>query len=238
MKAFIIALFSFLALVLSYALPEALGAPLIKVAVLDTGLNVEDPRFAKSLCKTGHKSYNGDKLNDRIGHGTHVAGIIQEYAKGVNYCLIIYKVFQDSPNNSVTDNTIDAIKNAVSQGVSIINMSFGGISFSKQEKAVMAEASDTLFVAAAGNDGADLGGGYHYYPASYALPNVLVVGALGASGEALAISNYGAPVKYWEQGEAISTLPNNYWGLKVGTSMAAAVKTGKLIKELYAKTTR
>ncbi len=217
----------FLSLLSSYALSDT-----IKVAVLDTGLDLKDPRFAAHLCKTGHKAFNGDKLDDTVGHGTHVAGIIQSYAGKADYCLVIFKVFEDGHRHPTLPNVISAITDAVRQGAKVVNMSFGGADYDEEEQSALSAGKNTLFVVSAGNDGQDLGAEFKFFPASYGLPNMQVVGALGMDGRVLRTSNYGVPVKYWELGEVVSTLPNGYQGLMAGTSMAAAVKTGKVIKEL------
>lgn len=204
----------------------------LRVAVLDTGLDMKDPRFTSVLCKTGHKAYGtAQSLSDTNGHGTHIAGTIKQYAGNSDYCLVIYKVFPDHDYTLASKDIIDAINDAVKAKVDIINLSFGGPDYNEVERQAIYTGATTIFVVAAGNNGENLSYG-RFYPASYALANMLVVGATDRDGNRLRVSNYGGPVKYWELGTVISTLPNNYQGLMVGTSMATAVKTGKLIKEM------
>lgn len=215
---------------LFFLLPlRAFGGDVIKVAVIDTGLDLTDRRFEDILCKEGHKSFTGGPITDHDGHGTHIAGIIKQYARGANYCLLIYKVFPDK-GRAGFEAAVPAIYEALYHGAKFINMSFGGPEYSEHEMIAMSTAPrDVTFIAAAGNDGRDLGT-KNYFPASYDLINTHVVGAVDAAGIRLPNSNYGRKVRFWELGSLVSYLPGGYYGVMAGTSMAAAVHTGKLVK--------
>src|SRR5438034_325581 len=63
------------------------------VVILDTGLNLEDPRFKSILCKFGHKDFTGKGMEDKIGHGTHVLGSIMRNAPKTGWCAVIVKNF-------------------------------------------------------------------------------------------------------------------------------------------------
>ena len=52
------------------------------VAVIDTGIDAQ--AFNRHvLCKTGHKDFTGTGIQDRHGHGTHISGLIDQYAKSI-----------------------------------------------------------------------------------------------------------------------------------------------------------
>jgi hypothetical protein len=103
----------------------------------------------------------------------------------------------------------------------VVNLSLGGASSSRAERDALAAASDVLFVAAAGNDGADLDT-TGSYPCEYDLPNVLCVGASERSDALAAFSNHGSSsVDLAAPGVDIaSTWPRAQHVLLDGTSMA------------------
>ena len=86
---------------------------------------------------------------------------------------------------------------------------------------VIGACPDILFVAAAGNSNqsdADLGS----VPQSLTLPNLLVVGAAGASGHPTSFTTYGKGVKLYARGEAVTVrYPGGQVRTESGTSMAA-----------------
>ena len=202
---------------------------LIKIAIVDTGLDLKDPRFKDVLCSEGHKDFTGEGIQDTVGHGTHVAGLTKEYAKSSNYCFTIYKFY--SIKNSSLDRYVQALKTALESDNHLINSSAGGTTSDITEKAVIARHPKKTIIASAGNDNINLDKNCTYYPVCYGLSNVLSVGSYIAPGIKSPTSNYGEIVPmYWEIGEnVLSTLPNNKTGRMSGTSMAAAIYTGKLI---------
>jgi subtilisin family serine protease len=185
--------------------------------------------------------HNNHQLVDNHGHGTHIAGIIG--AKGgpngavsgvaPNVSLMILKYYDPKASNSNNlKNTVQAIRYAIAQKVKIINYSGGGIDYSAEEFAAVKEAEKAgiLFVAAAGNERSNSDeAGKHYYPADYALPNIISVTAVNKEEtKVLASSNYGVrTVDLAAPGENIySTIPDNKSGYMTGTSQATAFVTG------------
>ena len=139
----------------------------IKVAVIDTGFDFQSKwknliadkdgvqLRQPNLCNEGHKDFSGSDLIDRVGHGTHVAGIIAKFAENADYCLVIIKFFDPSVKNSNNlKNSAAALKYAYSLGVDIINYSGGGTEFSLDEYLIVKKLLErgTVFVAAAGNE--------------------------------------------------------------------------------------
>lgn len=224
----------------------------IKVAVIDTGISPELLK-GNSYCKSGHKDFTNTGLDDRHGHGTHISGIVDQYAKNYiftfgkspkkidelkeNYCQIIIKFF-DPKQGMFADNLAQtklALRWAIDQKVNIINYSGGGTEPSKEEKALIVEALDKgiIIVAAAGNERSDIDK-HKYYPAMYD-KRIHVVGNLVKlqPREIANSSNRGESVTDWEIGtNVLSRLPDERYGLMTGTSQATAIKTGKLVREM------
>lgn len=223
---------------------EALARPPIKVAIIDTGFGWNNRGHGAKLCKYGHKDFSADQkytLNygtvsslpvDGNGHGTNIEGLIEKYAQGAKYCIVIIKAFGvlDS-NGAPLENSIRAIRYATSLHVDFINYSAGGGESNVEErKAVQAYLDQGgKFVAAAGNNGENLDSfGHSYYPASYDA-RIVMVGNLNKEGNRQAISNYGSSVNRWEMGDGVSA-----WDITLtGTSQATAIATGKLIKQRH-----
>ena len=207
----------------------------LRVAIVDTGLDLDDPRFRDLLCDGTHKNFVGGKMIDDYGHGTHIAGLIKQYAGSKNYCLLIYKFYSDANPGSVNlSNEISAIQLAISSGADIINLSEGGPEFDEREYILIKDNPGVLFISAAGNDGKDLDKPENeYYPSSYFLDNQVVVSSLTADGKRAPTSNYGNLVTEKEIGDhVLSTLPNGKTGYMGGTSQAAAIHTGKIVRQM------
>jgi subtilisin family serine protease len=206
----------------------------LRIAVIDTGLNLTDPRFQDHLCKTGHKDFTGEGIKDLVDHGTHVVGIIQQNAGNANYCLLIYKFYSFAVSGKLNqEREVMALKQAIKDKADIVNISGGGESKYNPEKEVIKHNPRTLFVVAAGNDHHDLDLKCDYYPACLGFNNILVIGSLNSEGVRSNFSNYGSVVSTYEIGEdVLSTLPDNREGRMSGTSMATAVYTGKLIRKM------
>ena len=197
---------------------------------------------------------NNDVDGPESSHGTHVAGIIGAVRDndvgmdGVASHVQIMSV-RTVPNGDERDKDVaNAIRYAVDNGASIINMSFGK-GFSWNEKIVedaikYAEKKDVLLVHAAGNSSNDndiednfpndmyTGKGFLFFKGKEKnFKNWIEVGALNyENGENIAapFSNYGAKnVDLFAPGmEIYSTTPDNSYQSMQGTSMAAPVVAG------------
>ncbi len=207
----------------------------IRIAVIDTGLNLDDPRFKGHLCSTGHTNFvPGETINDINDHGTFVAGLIQQYAGQSDYCMIIYKYYTEKatgPQNLNRENR--ALQESVRNHVDIVNFSGGGPEGDNEEFALIRDNPGITFVVAAGNENSNLDeADNEFYPASYWLKNEKVIAARGTDGLRLKSSNWGSKVE-WEPGEHVkSYLPNGTEGYMSGSSMATAIYSGKLVDKL------
>jgi subtilisin family serine protease len=190
---------------------------------------------------------------DDDGHGTHVAGIIGAKSNnnlgiaGVMWYvkLMPIKIFNadtqltGSCTSVYASDEIAGIEYAVNNGARIINASINGEGYciSEYNAISYADSKGVLFIAAAGNGGADLIGDNNdltpHYPSSYPLLNIISVTATDQNDRRASFSNFGlesvdvaAPGVY-----ILSTVPNNIYldgeylylnkDFYAGTSMAA-----------------
>lgn len=200
--------------------------------------------------KSGH-SEKGES------HGSHVSGIIgasRNNGKGMNGVAKNVKIMavRVVPDGDEYDKDVAlGIRYAVDNGAKVINTSFGkGYSPKKEwvyDAIKYAEKNDVLIVNAAGNDGKDIDVNVTYPNDTPDMKNeiadnFLTVGAMSANyNEKLPASftNYGKiNVDVFAPGvEIYSTTPENEYGFKNGTSMAAPSTAGvaALIRSYYPK---
>jgi subtilisin family serine protease len=199
-----------------------------RVAVIDTGIDSS----VGHICETGHKDFSSTSLQDEVGHGTHVAGLIIKNAANSDYCLINIKFYNKKYTGAQNvKSMISSLQYAIDQKVDYINISGGGPQAEKEEQKLIQKALDMgiKIVVAAGNEGSDLSQNCNFFPACYD-SRLYVVGNLEENGSISGSSNYGRIVNYWQHGtNVISNLPNNKVGRMSGTSQAAAIFTGKLL---------
>jgi len=183
-----------------------------------------------------HNDPDDDNSQDESYHGTHVSGIIA--SKGDNgvgitgVCwsasIMPLKILDAKGDGSVADE-LAAIQYALDQGATIINVSLGGSGYSSGEYEAIESARDAglLFVAAAGNDGAD-NDSTPVYPASYDLDNIVAVAVTDYNDNLASWSNYGyTSVDVAAPGVYIySTKADNSYQYQSGSSMAAPFVSG------------
>ncbi|MEM6770953.1 MAG: S8 family serine peptidase, partial [Bacteroidota bacterium] len=190
---------------------------------------------------------NNDVMGPDAGHGTHVAGIIAAVrdnnmgVNGVGGAMVEIMSVRTVPNGDERDKDVaNAIRYAVDNGASIINMSFGkGYSpYKKEVDAAMkyAEKNDVLLVHAAGNDGKMLTLTNNYPNDTYEGKKKtgktwIEVGASSAFYDEklpASFSNYnGKFVDVFAPGRDIySTVPGSKYETFNGTSMAAPMVAG------------
>src|SRR5215207_926266 len=199
------------------------GDPNLVAAVIDNGVDFTHPDLADRAWTNpgevpnnrvdddtngyiddvnGWDFYHNDAtVHDLDRHGTHVAGTIAasvngEGVVGVAPNVEVMALKFLGPRGGTISNAIKAIEYAKSEDAKISNNSWGtGGSHSQALKDAI-DASGMLFVAAAGNGGADdLGDDndqHPFYPASYNTPYVLSVVAVTLMGNMAVFSNYGA----------------------------------------------
>ncbi|HEX2232432.1 MAG TPA: S8 family peptidase, partial [Thermoleophilaceae bacterium] len=204
------------------------GAAGVTVAVVDSGVDAGHPDLAPNMAE-GHDWVDGDAdPADLNGHGTHVAGTIAARGNdgtgvaGVAWraSLVPLRVLDAEGSGYVSD-VIQAYAHARDRKLRVVNASLGGDSYSQAERDTIASAPETLFVVAAGNDGAD-NDATGSFPCNYDLVNVVCVAATDQDDQLAGFSNRGAvTVDLAAPGVNVaSTWPGADWAFLDGTSMA------------------
>ena len=182
------------------------GDGLIKVAVVDTGIDIGNPNYILPD-PTGHEDLvscrtvivrnfvTTESNNDENGHGTHVAGTIGACTNnatgtsGANWTvqLLAAKVLDFSGSGTYAA-VADGIRWAADTGAKVINVSLGGPESSKTlERAVnYAWSKGAVMVCAAGNNGTSA----KTYPAAYGA--CIAVAATDEADTMASFSSHGA----------------------------------------------
>ena len=200
----------------------------VTVAVIDTGVDYTHPDLIGSV--NGGYDFAADDPDpmDEHYHGTHVAGTIGAHGNngtgvtGVNWNVNILPIrVLDADGSGTLEDVLDGIVFAGQQGARVANMSIGYYGHSPAIEAAIAAASNTLFVAAAGND-ANNDDWDAMEPCTVNAPNVVCVAATGRKDRLAWFSNYGqSTVDVAAPGvNVLSTVPGAGYELLSGTSMA------------------
>ena len=176
---------------------------------------------------------SGDPMDDH-SHGTHCSGTVAAVGNNgtgvVGVCWtarIMALKFLNSSGTGSTSNAVKCVEYAINKGAHIMSNSWGGGGYSQSLKNAIAAAKNAgiIFIAAAGNSGTNNDTSPHY-PSSYDDDNIIAVTATDSSDNQW--YNYGASsVDVAAPGRSIySTILNNGYGYKSGTSMATPHVSG------------
>ncbi|MFQ6122508.1 MAG: S8 family peptidase [Dehalococcoidales bacterium] len=200
----------------------------VKVAILDTGIDLDHPDLAVS----GNVTFvpgttNGDDDN---GHGTLVAGIVAALDNDIGVIgvapeasLYAVKVLNQD-GNTVSSSVLSGIEWSVDNNMQVINMSFGSI---LESPSAVKEALDTAYnagiviVAGAGNGGTASGEGNNVWsPARN--PPVIAVGATDELDARYTYSSTGYTLELVAPGVSVySTAMGGDYGYITGTSASS-----------------
>ena len=235
--------------------PKAGGRNLI--AIIDSGLNYNHIDLRNQYALKNSEVLDG-KDNDRngliddrygwdfhqndrfpwddVGHGTHVAGTAGGDANGTGILgsnpearLVVIR--NGGKTGVSTSNSIRSVNYAISTGARVINMSWGGPTYSSALYNSLREAQNRgiIMVAAAGNAGINIDHN-PTYPASYNLNNIVTVASTTPADRHSSFTNYGKKsVDVMAPGSMIfsaSHTGNSSYNYKQGTSMAAPLVSG------------
>jgi len=202
----------------------------VKVAVLDTGIEVGHPDLQDNLVRGINLINPYIVPNDDNGHGTHIAGIIGAIndrlgVVGVAPKASLYPVkVLDYKGNATLSNLLEGLQWCIDNRVQVINMSLG----TSEHNDILLKAIKSVYnagivmVAATGNNGSQK---YIDYPAAYA--ETIAVGAITVNDTPAWYSNSNKRVNLMAPGDRVlSTYKNGSYGSLSGTSMAAAHVSG------------
>ena len=218
------------------------GSSAVTVAVIDTGVDLQNAELQGRLIGGHDYVNNDDDPDDDHWHGTHVAGVIA--ATGNNHqgiagmawqTLIMPMKVLNSEGSGTDADTAEAITDAVDHGADIINISLGGVDESQTLYNAVKYAYNhgVLVVASGGNCGnssfARNGCDYQdqaIYPAAYDT-EVFAVAATSDYDVIATFSNRGDYIDVSAPGTDIySTVLNDHFGWASGTSQAAPHVSG------------
>jgi subtilisin family serine protease len=230
----------------------------VTVAVVDSGIDAthEDLDGQVGL-QYNFVGTDSSDATDTTGHGTHVSGTIAAARNDTGIVgvapeatLMALRAIGDDGQGLDSD-IAEAFRYAGEHDVRVVNASLGGSGSSQTLDAAIHEYPNTLFVASAGNGGADEVGddndAANVWPCNSPEPNVLCVGASTNTDLRATFSNYGAhTVDLFAPGQSIlSTVPedvvilpdfpNQKYLFFDGTSMAAPHVSGAAALVLQAK---
>ncbi|MDD5018048.1 MAG: S8 family serine peptidase [Eubacteriales bacterium] len=211
-----------------------MGSSDVKVAVLDTGIDIDHTEFSGQIYLQTDVVDDDGSADDDNGHGTHVCGIIAAAANngtgiagiapGVQ--LIVVDVFTKTAEPAwfaSTADIIEGIQYAVGNGADVINMSIGDYGDDTALSEAVGDAADAgvICVAAAGNDGIT----DNHYPSDYDA----CISVIWTNGDDTkdSRSNYGPQKDISAPGGGIcSAYLDNGYAYMSGTSMATPVVSG------------
>ena len=210
----------------------------VKVAVIDTGVDLNHPGFAGKLAPRGEwrdfvdgDSYPQEVSGANYGHGTGVAGVVVQVAP--NATILPIRALRPDGSGDVTD-VVAAIDWAISRGADVINLSLGTVDYDRSVQSMVEYAArkKVYVVASAGNsgnqrvtypaaDGGDGNGDTKNF--------VLGVGSVNSRDKKSSFSTYGDRLELLAPGENMLTLaPGSAVAFWDGTSFAAPVVSGAL----------
>lgn len=196
----------------------------IKVAVLDTGLDLGHPDFPGRVAGTA--TFVGQPVQDLHSHGTHCigtacgpkapAGTTPRYGIGYRTSIFVGKVL-DNSGNSVGGSVLAGMNWAIANRCQVISMSLGGSGGPVPAYTAAGNAAlnnGLLIIAAAGNFAVPTG-----QPANS--PSIMAVASLDSTLQPSSFSNFGKIEISGPGRDVFSSVPRpTKYGFKSGTSMA------------------
>jgi thermitase len=223
------------------------------VAVVDTGVQLDHPELEENFERVPRYDFvandgnptdrpvgldsDGDGIKDEmVGHGTHVAGIVDLVAPGARI-MPLRVLDSEGYGNSFT--IAKAVSYAKSNGADVINLSLGSSHRSAALQGAIGDAvkGGVLVAAAAGNSDSSV----PHYPAAgngvaSSAEGLVAVTAVDMFQKKSEYANYGSWVDIAAPGDAIrSAFPVSMYANWSGTSMATPFVSGQaaLIQARY-----
>ena len=201
----------------------------IKIAVIDTGCDINHPDLKDNLLQGKNFVEPGKDPIDKNGHGSHVAGTIaaknnQLGMVGIapNAKIIPIKALSDNGSGNI-NHIIQAVEWAANIRVDFITMSLGSPFPNKELENVLnyANSKGCVIFCAAGNSGEDAD---IMYPAKY--KNVISIGAIDENLQRTEFTCSGDDLDFLAPGHNIlSCVPGGY-AMMSGTSMSNPFAVG------------
>jgi subtilisin family serine protease len=211
----------------------------VTVAVLDTGIDEGHRAFDGAVSPlwdyvdddrdptdhgNGLDDDNDGLIDEALGHGTHVAGIVHLVAPEAK--ILDARVLNADGQGNIFV-VAEAIADAVAAGADVLNLSFGTVDNAESkllaDAVAQAQHQGVIVVASAGNEGTQA----RHMPAD--LKDVLAVGGLAPDNSIAAFSNRGQTIRLAAPAVSIiSPVPGGGYASWSGTSMAAPIVAGEV----------
>ena len=224
------------------------GSNDVTVGIIDSGISnvnkdIKDKINEELSCSFVPGDFN--PLNDSIGHGTAIAGVIGAAANndlliaGVcpNVQLVSLKIANSNESINFTPRIIEAIEYAGAWDIDILNISWGCTGSLELLEAI--ENFPGLIICSAGNRNIELTSSEHNYPASYTteVNNIISVGGYDENNNRYTVPEDGEGSNYSRFGyvdiyapgihiNSVGRGEKEYSTGWRGTSFAAAIVTG------------
>ncbi|CAI7601654.1 unnamed protein product [Penicillium glandicola] len=214
------------------------SATRIKIAILDTGIDMQHPQLNIEHSKINHNARikgfgsfsGGDATVDTHGHGTHIAGILLNLTNNTD--LYIWK-FTDSRTSKKLEE--DQSRARIVEGlrharevwkVDMINLSFGYNKFGNpdhiQKEIERCLSANIAIFASASNDG---GNGPRTYPGNY--DGVICIHSADSDGKASPFSPTAAkPCEKEDNFMTVGECVESYWPLTANPPLAERYMSG------------
>ncbi len=203
----------------------------VRVAVIDGGVNFDHPlldTMPGSVVSGWDYVDNDDYAFDDSGgicwgHGTFVAGVVRMTAPGAD--IYSYRVL-DTAGIGDAYYIAEAIMQAISDSCRVINLSMGmsGVDPALDDALRLADRSNVLIIAAAGNDSTDMSSVFPYPASRY---NCMAVAALDSLNLKADFSNFGEKIDISAPGTQIyAAYPDTTYAWWDGTSFASPFLAG------------
>ena len=210
----------------------------VRVGIVDTGCELDHEDLAGAIVGSRDFTRSPYAAYDKVGHGTHVAGIVgaRQNGKGVvgvapEVDLVIAKGLGDDGTGG-SAGIVNAIDWLLSERVHVINMSLGSPRPDFQILAAIRRAVDAgaFVIVAAGNSGPGAGVDY---PGRFA--ETIAVAAVDQEGRIARFSSQGPEVDIAAPGQdVLSCYKRGEYAKLSGTSMATPFVTGAVVLMLAA----
>ena len=213
------------------------GSEDVIVAIIDSGIDTGHEEFVGRISNLSYNAYTEEVglagVEDELGHGTNVAGIIAALRNnglgidGITDNVQLMVIKANKPGEDGYPNSLIAkgIYYAVDNGAKVINLSLGSTTEDLGVKAAVeyAFAHEVFVVAASGNDGNEV----PFYPA--ALEKSISVSSIDSNSVISSFSNYGVTIDLSAPGDLVyTTSMGNSYAIVSGTSFAAPHVAGVL----------
>lgn len=220
-------------------MPETEEQNMVKVAVLDSGVNFNEGIEVEQRVDLVNKKHISVNFEDPSGHGTGIAGMINGQKEkgqlsGVADNVALYSVkLLDQDNTTPVSRLIEGIYWCIENEIDVINLSLGCSYDSEALAAAVQDAAKAgiILVAAAGNAGDDAS---LEYPAAY--DDVIAVGASNEYNQVSSFTSGKEQIDVMAPGEKIWTysMLGGYMAVD-GTSIATAQVTGAVARILQVR---